>query len=126
MRIIKFRGKCKCINSKYGDEDMFLKWIYGDLQHIGNKYFIYHDDGSWYEVDKDTVGQFTGVNDKNGKEIYEGDIYNMGDKNIMYLVVWNDTGFTGKQIGSRSYAGLSHWKEKIEIIGNKYDNSKLI
>lgn len=124
MRIIKFRGKC--ISSKYGDEDMFLKWIYGDLHQVGNEYFIYCIDGSWYEVDKDTIGQYTGINDINEKELYEGDIYNMGDKNIMYLVVWNDTGFTGKQLRSRSYAGLSHWKERIEIVDNKCDNPELI
>ncbi|WP_064615869.1 YopX family protein [Streptobacillus moniliformis] len=57
-----------------------------------------------YNVIPDSVCQFTGLFDKNGKEIYEGDIYHMGDNTITYTVVWNDSGFIGKQNGSSSYA----------------------
>lgn len=70
--------------------------------------------------------EYTGIKDKNDVELYEGYIYNMGDKNILYTVVWNDTGFMGKQLGSNSYDGLSHLKEKIEIVGNIYENAELI
>ncbi len=73
-----------------------------------------------------TLMQFTGLTDKNGKDIYEGDIYYQGDKNILYVVVWHDTGLIGHQVGSSSYAGLTYWNDKIEVIGNVYENPELI
>ena len=70
--------------------------------------------------------QYTGLKDKNGKEIYEGDIYHVGDKNIRYLAVWFDSGFEGKQLRSTSYTGLKSWAKDIEILGNIYENPELL
>lgn len=72
------------------------------------------------ETDRHILMQYTGLKDKNGTEIYEGDIYHMGDPNITYTVVWCDSGLKGKQNGSSSYAGLESWKDKIEVIGNAH------
>ncbi len=73
-----------------------------------------------------TVMQYTGLKDKNGKGIYEGDEFHLGDPRITYTVVWHDTGFMGKQNGASSFVGLSHWKNRIEIIGNIYENPELL
>lgn len=100
------------------------------------------------KVDPETVCQFTGLYDStkwqdltesereqwtrsgsmpsewNGKRIFEGDKFYLGDPNILYVVDWHDSGFKGKQIGSSSYVGLEYWRYKIVIIGNIHDRKE--
>jgi len=129
MREILFRGQY--------DKDM---WIEGNTIVTNDGTFIYFGNGHAYwnnaeqcmqvenllKVEPETVGQFTGLLDMNGKKIFEGDIFSLGDPNILYIVQWHDTGFSGKQIRSTSYVGLSYWRDRIEIVGNIHDNPELL
>ena len=117
-REISFRGKSK--NTR--------EWVFGNLfdkdtkgrTHIGTTV------RRCFDIDPETVGQFTGMTDKNGTKIFEGDIYSMGDDSIKYVVVWRKCMFIGKQIGSNSYAGLDYFESDIKKVGNIYDNKELL
>ena len=74
--------------------------------------------------------QYTGLKDKNGKEIYEGDILFFRDENMKYIVVWQDTAFIIKSIEIRKYSEKMCWLDDTEIcceiVGNIYENKNLL
>ena len=87
---IEFRGKSK----RTGE------WLYGDLvRNVEGAFAIVppfkmslHNCCENYEVDKETIGQFTGLYDESGKAVYEGDLLSGEDNNVI-VVVWFDAGF---------------------------------
>jgi len=74
------------------------------------------------------VMQFTGLLDKNGKEIYEGDIIK-GIEGCLYEIIWDEKEYKTKGIVSKCpYSLISH-KGKLnyeEVIGNIYENKELL
>nr|DAZ50265.1 MAG TPA: YopX protein [Caudoviricetes sp.] len=80
------------------------------------------------EVDPDTVGQFTGLTDKNGTKIFEGDIVRYGD--TIHRVVFeqrNGTAYFGLVYAACETLPFGHYQDlkQIEVIGNIYDNPEL-
>jgi len=126
MREIKFRGK-RIDNGK---------WIYGSLiieeDPIADalKYFIKPLNFlAGKLVVPETVGQYTESNDKNKKEIYEGDIVRYNDK-LTGVIVWKYTGFV-LELLNRKKSTIILWcdvnnRDNIEVIGNIYENPELI
>lgn len=123
MRTIKFRGK----DIETGE------WVYGDLiQRMGympSILYPYEHDGkiryAERAVKRDTVGQFTGLTDKNGKEIYEGDIYRYDNPDSINEVSYcAGGGFAGFDI-----TPAKHNENRlldVEVIGNIHDNPELL
>jgi len=81
-----------------------------------------------YEVDPETVGQYTGLKDRHGQEIYEGDILR-DDEMGLNVVRWEDGSFWLEMFyeGNQSLMEhLSDYNEVCEIIGNIYENPELL
>jgi len=134
QRQIKFRGK------RVDTE----QWVYGDLVHnafdgtssvmevgiVPNNYYP-------YGVIPETVGQYTGLNDKNGNEIFEGDIIKSGLGEIFFDVKfaqfrirWHEKTWEYIRGNNQSYqngeALFFNHEISFEIIGNIHDNPSLI
>lgn len=116
-REIKFRGKCPDTG----------EWVYGDLGYR-SRVTLYglHPATTVgrYDVAPATVGQFTGLYDKNGKEIYEGDILREPETGILVEVVYDAPEFCFRH-NAHGYRFLNH-PERFEVIGNNFDNPELL
>ena len=133
-REIKFRGKRK-------DNG---EWVEGCLdweraEGRSKAYFIHtgYDGGleEFYEVDPATVGQFTGLKDKNGKEIWESDLVRLTSQyetdepvDCVVQVVFREGAFRlnyfNMLISANIAASAGNWG--IEVIGNIHENKELL
>lgn len=128
MREIKFRGK--------REEDG--NWVYGNL--IFNDVIVgklvefcdeYYNTEFWCEVHLETVGQYIGLKDKNGNEIYEGDVIlevTLDDEDSVYEVVWrqDDCSWIFRNRDYDWFHSLDIRFENCKVIGNIFENPKLM
>ncbi len=122
MREILFRGK-RADNDEwaYGDLISTVELLYENTKIINNK-------GLQVYVYPETVGQYTGLKDKNGKRIFEGDILSGAwDKKLIVYFDEDYLQFRAKEIGVCLANSIDYYCiDKIEVIGNIYDNTELL
>ena len=122
---IKFRGKSK----------KTVEWLYGDLiRNVEGAFAIvppyeismnnYYRN---YVVDKETIGQYTGLKDKYGREIYEGDILYYRDAKFQTHIVYHNGGFYFSHFGGTTFTAIGdHEINKFAVVGNIHDNPELL
>lgn len=122
MREIKFRGK-RLDNGEwvYGYYSPVKLPIFGTMGH-----FINEDGYQAIEINPDTVGQYTGLKDRNGKEIYEGDIVSIitDCAAFLYKIVFDKGCFCMADKEGDIWDVIT--EEGIEVIGNIHDNPELL
>lgn len=143
MREILFRGQTRRYGEKLknvGGEKMKSNWVYGGIfpnNNGGDFAIIYQQEPNIkkYSVYADTVGQYTGLTDKNGVKIFEGDIVSFIDTTstengyseqcCIGKVYWDNETLSfevSNRLSAESYEVLS----ECVIVGNIYDNPELL
>lgn len=122
-REILFRGK-RVNNGEWVEGSYWYSRRSNTYQH-----FVFDDEGVWVGVDPNTVGRFTGLTDRNGVKIFEGDIVRYGD--TIHRVVFeqrNGTAYFGLVYAACETLPFGHYQDlkQIEVIGNVYDNQELL
>lgn len=128
MREIVFRGKAanrekgRSYRTSYKNGD----WVYGlltDTENYAGFAEMTNTDGvCGIEVDKNTVGQFTGLTDRTGKKIFESDICE-DTTGVIFTVEWDrENGrYLGFTVGARRLIYVGR-EPKVLVVGNIYDN----
>ena len=136
MREILFRGQTRKKGQKVWMDGTPVdgQWVYGGvLQGIGDFSVIYgsknandlNEDFQKWCVYTDTLCQFTGLTDKNGKKIFEGDIVDILHEGV-YQCCWDEANF---EFGFRNYKesfGIAYAPRNLHVIGNIHDNPELL
>lgn len=122
MREIKFR--CWNKTGEWNDEKDELSWQMIDAESLSFEEFEPLIDLLTSDENSEIFMQYTGLKDKNDKEIYEGDIVRDSRSNDIYIIEWGKYGFIQKEYDEPDT--LLEYPEYCEVIGNIYENPELL
>lgn len=134
MREIIFRGK-RLDNGEWAEGfyishlnacHYIIPFRTGGYEAMDNSFYVH----KWFEVDPSTIGQYTGLKDKQGKRIFEGDIIKrfwLGAE-IIYCVRYDgeNARFIGKALNKSGFTTFDGDGEMFEVIGNVTDNPEFL
>lgn len=128
MREILFRGKCK-------GNGVWVEGFYACFNKKESRIYTGYaetDDGyyypEWFTVVPETVGQYTGLKDRKGTDIFEGDIVNIIRAEENGKVEWRENDAAFEVVGDCLEASFLEnlYGRDVEVIGNIYDNPELL
>ena len=141
MREILFRGK-RLDNGEWVEGDLIASKsisqdrnseLYINGKYVNGKYVdsIVFGDGCFYLIDTSTVGQYTGLKDKNGKKIFEGDIVKtdkFSEPNKQYIIKYDLQfgAFIGQDRYNVYFVTFDGDSGEFEVIGNITDTPELL
>ena len=127
MRQILFRGK-RIDNGEWVEGYFVNLWL---MHYQKHQPIITDNNAVSYDVDPSTVGQYTGLTDKNGKKIFEGDIVKtdkFSEPNKQYIIKYDLQfgAFIGQDRYNLYFVTFDGDSGEFEVIGNIHDNPELL
>ena len=118
-----------------GEEGIYIAWYDPCIVKLTPDGPVETD--GWVEISNSVIMEYTGIKDKNDKEIYEGDILQIKDRFVMWsktygqivedvnvVVEWENSGFIPRRLGNTKAWILD--MEQYEVLGNIYENPTLL
>lgn len=121
MREILFRGK-RLDNGEWVEGNLFVSDTDGRTYILAGSRIVTIE----WEVDQPTVGQYTGLNDKNGERIFEGDILLVDGEDGYFKLEFDEDTARFIMHGDSILTDFCYfWSYEVEVTGNIHDNPEL-